>query len=86
MRGQAGGDERYARGALCRRFGGGYFDLSNGIIPANVDATLGWLETWAAETSLDATLRREGQATNPVPITDENLMAAIKLRVQRCAI
>jgi hypothetical protein len=33
---------------------GGYFVLRNGIIPANADATPGWLETWAAETSLDA--------------------------------
>jgi hypothetical protein len=58
---------------------GGYFILRNGIIPANADATPAWLETWAAQTSLDATLRREAPGTNPVPLTDENLIAAIKL-------
>src|SRR5271157_28416 len=50
---------------------GGYFILRNGIIPANADATPGWLETWAAETSLDATLSREAQGTNPVSMTDD---------------
>ena len=40
---------------------GGYFVLRNGIIPANADATPMWLETWAAGTSLDSTLRREAQ-------------------------
>ena len=65
---------------------GGYFVLRNGIIPANADATPGWLETWAAGTSLDATLRREAPGTNPGPLTDENLIAAIKLYGQHCAI
>jgi len=65
---------------------GGYFVLRNGIIPANADATPGWLETWAAGTSLDATLSREAQGTNPVTLTDENLIAAIKLYGQHCAI
>ena len=65
---------------------GGYFVLRNGIIPANADATPGWLETWAAGTSLDATLSREAQGTNPVALTDENLIAAIKLYGQHCAI
>jgi hypothetical protein len=58
---------------------GGYFVLRNGIIPANADTAPGWLEIWAAGTSLDATLRREAPGTNPIPLTDENLIAAIKL-------
>jgi 2-phosphosulfolactate phosphatase len=37
--------------------------MRNGIIPANADATPGWLETWAAGTSLDATLSRKAQGT-----------------------
>ena len=65
---------------------GGYFVLRNGIIPANADATPSWLETWAAGTSLDATLRREVQDTNPVALTDDNLVATIKLYGQHCAI
>jgi hypothetical protein len=40
---------------------GGYFVLRNGVIPANADGTPGWIETWAAGTSLDARLRREAQ-------------------------
>ena len=65
---------------------GGYLVLRNGIIPANADAAPAWLETWAAETSLDATLSREAQGTNPVSLTDENLIAAIKLYGLHCAI
>jgi thiosulfate dehydrogenase len=65
---------------------GGYLVLRNGIIPANADATPTWLETWAAETSLDATLRRDAQGANPVAMSDENLIAAIKLYGQHCAI
>jgi thiosulfate dehydrogenase len=65
---------------------GGYFALNNGIIPANADATPTWLETWAADTSLGATLLRDAQGTNPVPLTDEHLIAAIKLYGQHCAI
>ena len=65
---------------------GGYFVLRNGVIPANADATPGWIETWAAGTSLDATLSREAQDTNPVAMTDENLIAAIKLYGEHCAI
>ena len=65
---------------------GGYFVLRNGIIPANADATPSWLETWAAGTSLDATLRREAQDSNPVALTDDNLIAGIKLYGQHCAI
>ena len=42
--------------------------------------------TWAADTSLGATLRREAPGTNPVPLTDENLVAATKLYGQHCAI
>jgi hypothetical protein len=59
--------------------GGGYFVLRNSIISANADTAPGWLETWAAGTSLDATPRREAPGTNPVPLTDENLITAIKL-------
>jgi len=65
---------------------GGYFVLRNGMIPAHPDAAPTWLETWAAGTSLEATLRREAQDTNPVTLTDDNLIAAIKLYGQHCAI
>jgi thiosulfate dehydrogenase len=67
--------------------GGGYAVLRAGLIPANADANPGPLETWAAETSLDATVAREApKGPNPVPLTDANLIAGIDLYGQHCAI
>lgn len=67
--------------------GGGYAVLRAGLIPANADAKPGWFETWAAGTSLDATLAREApKSANPVPLTDANLVAGIDLYGQHCAI
>lgn len=66
---------------------GGYVILRQGLIPANADATPGPLETWAAETSLRATLSAEAPTTpNPVALTDENLIAGIDLYGKHCAI
>ena len=66
---------------------GGYFVLRGGFIPANADATPGSLETWAAETSLEATLAREApKGPDPVPLTDANLVAGIELYGRHCAI
>lgn len=65
----------------------GYFGLRNGLVPANADATPSSLETWAARTSLHATLDKEAPTTpNPVALTDENLIAGIDLYGQHCAI
>ena len=65
----------------------GYVVLRGGLIPANADASPGWLETWAAKTSLDATLGREApMVLNPVGMTDDNLVAGIELYGQHCAI
>jgi mono/diheme cytochrome c family protein len=67
--------------------GGGYAVLRAGLIPANADATPGPLETWAAHTSLDATLAREApKGPNPVALTDANLIVGIDLYGQHCAI
>jgi thiosulfate dehydrogenase len=66
---------------------GGYFVLRNGLVPANADATPPTLETWAAQTSLDATLAREApKGPNPVVLSDENLIAGIALYGQHCAV
>ncbi|MGA3004273.1 MAG: cytochrome c [Acetobacteraceae bacterium] len=66
---------------------GGYFGLRDGVVPANADATPGPFETWAAQTSLHATLQNEAPTTpNPVALTDENLIAGIDLYGQHCAI
>jgi len=67
--------------------GGGYLVLRQGLVPANADATPGSLESWAAGTSLDATLNREApKEANPVALTDDNLIAGIQLYGQHCAI
>ncbi len=66
---------------------GGYIVLRAGLVPANADATPGALERWAASTSLNATLGREApKGANPVPLTDANLLAGVKLFGQHCAI
>ncbi len=65
----------------------GYLLLQSGHIPANADATPGPIESWIANTSLDATLTREApKGHNPVATTDENLIDGINLYGQHCAI
>jgi hypothetical protein len=66
---------------------GGYIVLRSGLIPTNADAKPGWLETWAANTSLQATVAREApKGPNPVALMDENLIDGIDLYGQHCAI
>lgn len=68
-------------------FGAGYLALRNGLVPANADARPGPLETWAAQTSLAATLAREApKGPNPVALSEANLVAGIGLYRQHCAI
>lgn len=65
----------------------GYFSLRFGLIPANADATPGTLETWAANTSLDATLEREApNGPDPVALNAQNLVTGIHLYAKHCAI
>ena len=65
----------------------GYIALRNGLVPANADGEPGWLEIWAANTSLDATLDREApKGPNPVALTDDNLTAGVELYGRHCAI
>jgi len=65
----------------------GYLVLRLGLVPANADANPGWFETWAAGVSLDATLKREApKISNPVALSDDNLIVGIKLYGQHCAI
>ncbi len=66
---------------------GGYGFLQSGLFPANADAPPGRLETWAASTSLKATLAREAPTTpNPVSLTDAHLIEGVTLYGQHCAI
>ena len=66
---------------------GTYFLVQSGLIPANADAKPGWLETWMATTSLDATLRRYApKGPNPVELTEQNLLHGVHLFAQNCAV
>lgn len=65
----------------------GYVIVRTGIMPANADERPPRFETWAAKTSLHATLRRSApRVNNPLAATDENLTAGIKLYAQDCAV
>jgi thiosulfate dehydrogenase len=66
---------------------GAYIFVTHGWVPANADAEPSDLETWAAHTSLRATLKREAP-TDPVPIAanDENIIAGIKIYKTNCAV
>lgn len=67
--------------------GGAYFVLKSGVIPAAADAKPGRLEIWAARTSLQATLDRQApKGPDPVALSDDNLIAGIKLYDQHCAV
>lgn len=64
-----------------------YIGLRAGLMPANADAKPSRLERWAASTSLHATLAREAPRTpNPVALSDENLVAGIKIYAANCAV
>ena len=64
-----------------------YIAVADGLVPANADGKLLPGEAWAARTSLHATLRREARpGANPLPATDANLIAGIKLYGADCAV
>lgn len=66
---------------------GAYALVRSGLIPANADAKPGWLETWMARTSLDASLRRDAPSEpNPVALTEGNLLEGVRLFARNCAI
>ncbi|HEX4013373.1 MAG TPA: cytochrome c [Candidatus Cybelea sp.] len=64
-----------------------YLAVEAGLVPANADAKAPHIERWMARTSLHAALAREAPKTsNPVPLSDENLLAGIKLYAANCAV
>ena len=65
-----------------------YVGVSQGLlIPANADARPGKLETWAARSSLHATIAREASnGPNPLPTTIPNLLDGVKLYGQNCGV
>jgi thiosulfate dehydrogenase len=67
--------------------GAGYYAVTAGLVPANADSPPSALERWVANTSLDAALKRETAGLpNPVQANDENLIAAVHLYAQNCAV
>src|SRR5208337_2087520 len=67
--------------------GVGYFAVRAGIVPANADSKPAVLESWVANTALDATLERETKGLkNPIQPTDENLITGVRLYAENCAI
>ena len=65
----------------------GYGIIRAGVIPATSDQKPPRLEEWAAKMSLRATIARNApRGDNPLPLTDQNLIAGIKLYGQNCAI
>jgi thiosulfate dehydrogenase len=68
--------------------GVGYFAVKGGIIPANADSKPAAVESWVANTALDAALQRETKEglKNPIQPTDENLITGVHLYAENCAI
>jgi thiosulfate dehydrogenase len=66
---------------------GGYFAVKAGIVPANADTKPTAVESWVANTALDATLERETKGLrNPIQPSDENLIIGVHLYAENCAI
>lgn len=65
---------------------GAYIGVKQGIIPANADSPSPRVERWAASQSLQAVFKRLQPQKNPLPATDANLIAGIKLYAQDCAV
>jgi mono/diheme cytochrome c family protein len=57
-----------------------------GLIPANADTQPGTIEQFAAETSLEATLKAQApKGPNPVALNEANLTAGMTLYSDHCA-
>ena len=67
--------------------GGGYFAVRVGLIPANADSKPVALESWVANTALEAAIERDTKGLrNPIQPSDENLIAGVHLYTENCAI
>jgi thiosulfate dehydrogenase len=64
-----------------------YMIVVNGLIPAAADQPAGALERWVAENDLRAVLNANAPKTaNPIPVTDANLIAGIRLYADNCSV
>jgi mono/diheme cytochrome c family protein len=67
--------------------GVGYFAVKAGIVPANADSKPTALESWVANTALDAALERDTKGLkNPIQPSDDNLITGVRLYAENCAI
>jgi mono/diheme cytochrome c family protein len=67
--------------------GVGYFAVKAGILPANADSKPTALESWVANTALDAALERDTKGLkNPIQPSDDNLITGVRLYAENCAI
>jgi mono/diheme cytochrome c family protein len=61
--------------------------LSFGFMPTNADATPLTLERRIAMSAMDASMERHApQISNPIPPTDDNLIAGMKIYTMNCAV
>ncbi|MCX5793931.1 MAG: cytochrome c [Elusimicrobia bacterium] len=75
-----------AAGSAAAALLGAYLFITLGGMPANADAEPSRLERWAARKSLRATIRRESpKGPNPEALSDENLLAGVRLYAIKCA-
>ncbi|HTB21599.1 MAG TPA: cytochrome c [bacterium] len=66
---------------------GAYIFVVTGGMPANADSKPSALETWAAHTSLRASLEREApKGPDPVELSDRNLTAGLHLYAKNCMV
>ena len=67
--------------------GFGYFAVETGIVPATADGKPAALESWVANTALDAAVERNTKGLkNPIQSSDENLIIGVHLYAENCAI
>jgi thiosulfate dehydrogenase len=67
--------------------GAAYMVVVNGVIPAAADEPAGGLEKWVARNDLHAVLQADApKGDNPIPLTDANLIAGVRLYADHCAI
>jgi len=57
-----------------------------GLVPTNADATPPHFERHIAMTAIDASMEKHApRVTNPIPATDDNIIAGIKVYTMNCA-
>jgi len=72
---------------LAALVGFGYFAVKTGIVPATADGKPAAVESWVANTALEATIERDTKGLkNPIQPSDENLITGVHLYAENCAI